>query len=120
MKPGKPVSMSIRDDKKTWIGLPGNPLSALVTCLIFVLEYLGRGLEFEPRPIESDLRKNPGRDEYVPASLTVGGVRLFPTIGSHATLSLLSAPGLALIPGEKSLLRSGDHVSYAVLPWRLS
>ena len=73
IKPGKPVSFGVRGDTLVF-GLPGNPVSALVGCELFVKPAL-RALQgipdplprFEPGRLASALRRNEERDEFVRA-----------------------------------------------------
>src|SRR5204862_101498 len=78
MKPGKPVSFGVRGETLVF-GLPGNPVSALVGCELFVKPAL-RALQgladplprFEPGRLAVGLRRNEGRDEFVRARAQVG------------------------------------------------
>lgn len=119
IKPGKPVAFGLRGDGKAWFGLPGNPMSALVTSCLFVLDYLGEAMTFYPVALQSELSRKAGREEFIPAQFSLKTRRLVlnPTVGSHATSGLAFATGLGRIPGELSTLRSGDLVEYAVFPW---
>ncbi len=71
IKPGKPVYFG-RKEKKYFFGLPGNPVSALVTFHLFVKPALQKlqGVA-DPAPIKYDahlkrkLKKKPGRLEFV-------------------------------------------------------
>lgn len=106
IKPGKPVAFGTRQDGKVWFGLPGNPMSAMITCCLFVLEYLGEGLNFEP----IDLTERAStREEFIPTIKNSAGITLNPTVGSHATSGLAQATGLVRL--------SQTSASYAELPW---
>jgi len=71
MKPGRPLTFGKLNSGAVFFGLPGNPVSAAVTCLFFVKPALRRmqGLRskklitIEAR-MDSNLRKLPGRIEY--------------------------------------------------------
>src|SRR5581483_2664032 len=73
IKPGKPVSFGLRGGTLVF-GLPGNPVSALVGCELFVKPALRalQGLE-QPLPryelgrLAAALRRNEERDEFVRA-----------------------------------------------------
>ena len=121
VKPGKPVGFALRQDGKAWIGLPGNPMSALVTCCLFVAAYLGEELVFHPIPLSHDFDRSPGREEFVPAVLRWDpqpNIELHGTVGSHATAGLAVATGLARIPKDGAHLSKGSVLHYAELPWR--
>src|SRR5207237_10690505 len=89
IKPGKPVSFGVRGDTLVF-GLPGNPVSALVGCELFVKPALRALLgfadplpRFEPGQLAVGLRRNEERDEFVRARSAVDGetVVLEPVIG---------------------------------------
>lgn len=120
IKPGKPATFGTRSDGKVWFGLPGNPMSAIVTCCLFVLTYIGEELVFDPAVTSNGLERHSGREEFVPARLGFHGVALAPTVGSHATAGLSAATGLCRIASEMRSLVAGDSVQYAPLPWRVA
>ena len=73
IKPGKPVSFGVRGETLVF-GLPGNPVSSLVGCELFVKPALRALLglpaplpEFEPGRLAAPLRRNDARDELVRA-----------------------------------------------------
>ena len=112
IKPGKPVSVGHLGDASL-IGLPGNPVSALVTFLWFarpiVIRRAGLVLN-EPRPVAAvagfDETRHAGRDEFVPVVVSGrdGSGRLViekpGPAGSAQLSSLLGTDGLARIPGS--------------------
>ena len=75
IKPGKPVSFGVMPEVGTLVfGLPGNPVSALVGCELFVkpavraLQGLADPLpRFEPGRLAIGLGRNEERDEFVRA-----------------------------------------------------
>ena len=67
-----------------------------------------------------DFTRRPGREEFVPAQIRWdqgAQVWLAPTVGSHATGALVSAHGLARVPGDSECFQAGDKVQFAWLPW---
>ena len=71
MKPGRPLTFGKLNSGAVFFGLPGNPVSAAVTCLFFVKPALRRMLGQSENEmitinatVDSDLRKLPGRIEY--------------------------------------------------------
>jgi molybdopterin molybdotransferase len=118
IKPGKPVTFAVRHDGKAWFGLPGNPMSALVTMSLFVLSYLGEEMTFEPHPVARGIARSPGRTEFVPAVLGPGGLDLHPVVGSHAVAGLAGADGLARIESGMTEVLVGDELPFAPFPWR--
>jgi molybdopterin molybdotransferase len=115
VKPGKPVSFGVRADTLVF-GLPGNPVSALVGCELFVKPAL-RALQgvvdplprFEPGTLGADLERNDERDEFVRARSRVEGDALVlePLTGqeSHMIVRSSAADALVHIPrGNGKLL----------------
>ena len=70
MKPGRPLAFGKVNDAY-FFGLPGNPVSVMVTFYIFVQAAIEKIMGHTPKPriqiqaiSKSDLRKRPGRVEY--------------------------------------------------------
>lgn len=120
MKPGKPVAFGIREDGKAWFGLPGNPMSAQATFLLFVLAYLDLELGFFRMRLLNGHRRKAGREEFVPANLILDpepGVSLLPSVGSHATAGFAVSNGMARIPASTESLMPGEEILFALFPW---
>lgn len=117
IKPGKPVTFGIREDGKAWFGLPGNPMSAMVTFLVLVREWLGCPLRWRSVPI-LEPRTSGDRDEFVPAIWEPEGVRPQPTVGSHAIAGWVQADGLLHVPALITLA-AGESVRFAPFDWGL-
>src|SRR6202008_4356399 len=80
VKPGKPVAFGVRG-RTLVFGLPGNPVSSLVGCELFVKAALRavQGLvgplpPFERGRLASSLRQNAARDEVVRARIEDGAL----------------------------------------------
>ncbi|HEY2742461.1 MAG TPA: gephyrin-like molybdotransferase Glp [Gaiellaceae bacterium] len=122
MKPGKPVSFGVRGQTLVF-GLPGNPVSALVGCELFVRPAL-RALEgltdplprFEPGRLAVGLRRNEERDEFVRARSRVEGevLVLEPVTGqeSHMIVRSGAADALVHIPRGNGELAAGSTVRW--------
>jgi molybdopterin molybdotransferase len=122
IKPGKPVAFGVRGDTLVF-GLPGNPVSALVGCELFVKPAL-RALQglphplprFEPGRLAVDLRRNAERDEFVRARSRVDGDALIlePVVGqeSHMIVRSGAADGLVHIPRGNGELAAGSTVQW--------
>lgn len=117
IKPGKPVSFGVREDGKVWFGLPGNPMSALATFLMFVREWLGAPLIWRELPAK-DAVKTGDRDELWPAVWEPDGVRPLATVGSHATSGWAGADGLVHVAAG-SVVSAGESVRFAPFDWGL-
>ncbi|HET7408933.1 MAG TPA: gephyrin-like molybdotransferase Glp, partial [Paracoccaceae bacterium] len=122
VKPGRPLALGLWRGVPVF-GLPGNPVAAFVTALIFARPALavmaGRGWP-EPQgfavPAAFEKRKKPGRREYLRARLTPdGAAEAFHSEGSGLVGGLSWADGLVELPDEAADIRPGTPVRY--LPW---
>lgn len=125
VKPGRPVGIG-RIDGVPFVGLPGNPVAALVAFLV-----IGRPLALaiagasDVAPRSLSLRsgfhhtKRPGRREYLCARLahdsTGTFVQKLPRQGSHLLSSLVAADGLAVLKEDLTLVEPGDAVGFLPL-----
>jgi molybdopterin molybdotransferase len=127
LKPGKPCIMG-RIGQAAFLGLPGNPVAALVTFLMFgeatVAALLGMDEEqkaFITVHAASRYRHVQGKTEFVPARLVANGAGL-PKIeivgkgGSARYLPLLMADGLCMIETTQGNVEAGTMLSF--LPFR--
>jgi molybdopterin molybdotransferase len=124
LRPGKPTWFGVRDGTLAF-GLPGNPVSAMVTFQLFARPALAalQGAPPEARHATATLgepvARNPRREQAVRVRLeqTADGLVARPTgaQGSHVLTSMLGADGLALIaPGEGEAPR-GERVQVELL-----
>lgn len=125
VKPGKPLSFGVRGETLVF-GLPGNPVSSLVSALVFVRSgLLARQGAADPLPryalghIATALRSNPARDEFVRATRREdgAGVRLEPISGqeSHMIARAALADALVHVPRGTSDVAAGSLVRYLSL-----
>ena len=127
MKPGKPLAFGAvrRADGETealFMGLPGNPVSSFVTCLLAVEPVL-RAIQgcpaAMPRPVmaRADFAwpRPDKRREFVRVRFNAaGGLELFPNQSSGVLTSAVWADGLAdLAPGQ--VVQAGDTVPVLLL-----
>lgn len=121
LQPGKPTWFGTRGSKLVF-GLPGNPVSAVVTFALFVAPALAALLGQRPsdsQPTTATLgvgvSQNPDREQAlrVKARYTRGGLTVTPNgpQGSHIVSSLVGADALALIPRGTGELPAGSSVS---------
>lgn len=126
LQPGKPTWFGTLPDGTLVFGLPGNPVSAVVTFSLFVAPALA-ALQGAPPPhppradaqLGTEIRRNPRREQAVRVRLEDSGtgVLAFPNgpQGSHILSSLLGADALAMIPAGEGHLPAGATVSLAAL-----
>ena len=124
LKPGKPLAVgSIRCDARDalFLGLPGNPVSTLVTYLLFVapaIDMLAGAGSMPPLQLPAllchDIRHSKGRREYMRGVLRLQGGRLqVATTGDQSSNRLATFAGancLLVIDEGRGSLRSGDEV----------
>ena len=120
IKPGKPLLFG-RRDRVPVVGLPGNPVSALVTFTVFVRPCLarlqGRSAPFD-ETVEVELadayEHSPGRTEFVRARLTRDGAvwkaQLHPKQGSGSLQSLVQQDALVILPGDTAQFAAGTRL----------
>ena len=124
LRPGKPTWFGTRG-RTLVFGLPGNPVSAMVTFVLFVRPALAalQGAATEATRVhavlEENVRQNPVREHAVRVALTSGddGWRAVTTgaQGSHVLTSMLGAHGLALVPAGDGELSAGARVEVELL-----
>ena len=122
IKPGKPLAFGEvrKADGKAWfIGLPGNPVSAIVTFMIMVRPFVLRlqGVEkVMPQVLtllaDYDWSRPDARREFLRARLNdAGQVELFPNQGAGVQSSLTWANGLVDNPPGQAV-KKGDAVRF--------
>jgi molybdopterin molybdotransferase len=120
MKPGKPLAFGTIGGKPAF-GLPGNPVSSMVSFEQFVrpslLKMMGHHQLFRPMIeaiLKEDIRKEPGRRHYIRAVVSFDKDRYFVTTtgeqGSGMLRSMVRANGLAIIPEDKEKVKAGEKV----------
>jgi len=128
MKPGFPLTFGRFEDGRGPLvfGLPGNPVSAMVTFELFVRPLLLRlgGRRVLTRPsvravLGETLRKKPGRLHFVRVTLARDGERLVATStgnqSSGVLRSMALAQGLLVFPAGASELAAGALAEVMVL-----
>jgi molybdopterin molybdotransferase len=125
LKPGKPTWFGIGDGVLVF-GLPGNPVSAMVTFHLFVrpaLRSLAGANPSETRAgawLDSAVDRHPHRDQALRCRLHAedDGWHVQPNKeqGSHVLTSMVGATALALVPAGLGALSAGDRVDVELLP----
>ncbi len=133
IRPGKPTILAVCDGKAV-IGLPGNPVSALVIAGLFVVPVIERllGLPLDhPRPtlmakLTINIPSQAGREDWVAVRLLPpspalgrgagGEVMAEPVFAkSNLIFSLAAADGLLRIPPDATGLSAGEMVEVVLL-----
>jgi molybdopterin molybdotransferase len=120
IKPGKPTILAVAEGIPV-IGLPGNPVSALVVAGLFVAPVIRHLLGMERKTlvpkINARLSLNiasiTGREDYQPVRVirTADGYLAEPVFGrSNLIFTLVRADGLVRIPPEATGLEMGEEV----------
>jgi molybdopterin molybdotransferase len=119
-RPGKPTIIGAVEGKPV-IGLPGNPVSAMIQFSMFAVPtiYYLQGLPSLPRrgivwaKTSANIASETGREDYVPARLEESSEGLIarPVFGkSNLIYTLVNADGLIKVPLNKGGLASGEWV----------
>lgn len=116
IKPGKPVMFGEAGGVRV-LGLPGNPVSAQVTCLLFGVPLLRalqgdrqRELSWRPARLLASIPHTPGRHEFVRVRLGPEGATPLGNQASGALVSMAWADALVHVPAESSELPAGAMV----------
>lgn len=125
VKPGKPLAFgeinraSAAQGITHFIGLPGNPVSVLITFMLFVRPFILRlqGVEMvAPKAFEMradfTLTKGDRRNEFLRAKINAnGGLDVFPNQGSAVMTSTVWGDGLIDNP-PNNVITQGDMVRF--------
>jgi molybdopterin molybdotransferase len=120
LKPGKPTILAVCTEKPVF-GLPGNPVSCMVTYDLFVrptLDYLTGVTARKKRSVTARLARNiasaTGREDYIQVRLDPrpdGGLDAVPVFGkSNLIFTLIRADGMLKIPLDAGGLTAGALV----------
>jgi molybdopterin molybdotransferase len=132
VRPGKPTILGIGGGKPV-IGLPGNPVSALVIARLYVIPVIEKLLGARPKPkpfVKAKLLVNipsqAGREDWVAVKLLENDRRFKgngdafylaePVFGkSNLIFSLVAADGLVRIPPEETGISAGEIVDVELI-----
>ena len=118
MKPGRPLAMGVWNNVPV-IGLPGNPVAAMVCAVVFAHPALSRlagakwttaqGFEI---PAGFTKTKKAGRREYIRARIENGQAVAFASEGSGRVSGLSWAQGLVVLGDAAQTVSVGDDVTF--------
>lgn len=121
MRPGKPL-MAGRLNGTPMIGLPGNPVSALVCGTVFVTPVIRAMLGLGAQPatqmlttLAAALPANGPREHYMRATVEADGLRAFDQQDSSLLSILARANALLVRPPHDPARTQGERVSYLPL-----
>ena len=124
IKPGKPVILAIIKGKPV-IGLPGYPVSAVLTMRLFVKELIDLYLGIEtthskiiPAVLSRPLSSGMGVEDLVRVKLGRVGNNLMATpsgSGAGAVMSLVQADGIIIVPSGCEGIGPGENVQVELL-----
>ncbi len=136
MKPGKPLAFgTIKGIGKAGatksipqLGLPGNPVSSMVTFELFarpaILKMMGKKNLTNPTVeavIEEAIVNTDGRLVYTRAVVEKRGSQYFARLtgpqGSGILTSMSQANGLVIVPEDKAEVKAGETVQVIMLDW---
>lgn len=128
VKPGKPLTVATFNHTNClYFGIPGNPVSALVSCWRFVqpaLKKLSGQANYQPCFINAttlhDLRAGGSRETYLWGQLHLadGNYEFALAGGSHSSgnlINLAQTNGLAIVPIGQKLITAGESVKVMLL-----
>ncbi|MDH5771642.1 MAG: molybdopterin molybdotransferase MoeA, partial [Rhodospirillaceae bacterium] len=123
VKPGKPIAFGSINNA-AFIGLPGNPVSAIVTLMMLarpmILLMSGRNdVELKRYRVEADfsLERDDGRLEWMRGNVkTTNDGRVlasaFPAQGSGILASMVASSGFIEIPAGRARINEGDMLDF--------
>jgi molybdopterin molybdotransferase len=135
MKPGKPLAFGIirkteggNEKKVPHLGLPGNPVSSMVTFEQFarpaILKMMGKEVLAKPTIraiIEDDVVNTDGRRIFARVIVTKRNGQYHASVtgpqGSGILTSMAKANGLAIIRENNKGVKAGDMVEVQMLDW---
>jgi molybdopterin molybdotransferase len=131
LRPGRPTWFGTHGggavDRSTLVfGLPGNPVSAVVTFLLFVRPAIRMVCGADPERdrltavLDERYCKQPGRTHAVRCRLALRDdgwhARTTGPQASHVLTSMLGAEGLGIVPSASSGLAAGERMEVELLP----
>ena len=125
MQPGRPLVFGTIQGKPVF-GLPGNPVSSMVSFEQFVrpslLKMMGHRQLYRPvieAVLKEDIQKKPGRRHFMRAFVSFEKDQYFASVtgpqGSGILKSMVKANGLVIVPEDREMVRAGEKVKVQLL-----
>ena len=125
MRPGAPLAFGVILEKPVF-GLPGNPVSSMISFEQFVrpslLKMMGNPKLFRPvaeAVLQEDIKKMVGKRYFIRGAVSFEKNQYFVTTtgeqGSGILRSMVRANGLIVIPEEQEMVRAGEKVKVQLL-----
>jgi molybdopterin molybdotransferase len=116
IQPGKPQSWGRYQDRAAFLGLPGNPVSALVSFELFGRAALRRERMIATATLVDPVERSPhGMRQFLRGSLANGRVRLVSGPDSHLIVGLARANCLVVVEEDVAALPAGALVPVVLL-----
>ena len=134
MKPAKPIAFGwinkSKNEKLPLLGLPGNPVSAMVAFEQFVRPsilklkgYTKLDKPFVHAILKNSIKNEDGRRMYVRVLVKKEGVDYYAEAtrnqGSHVLTSMAKANGLAVCPENVLEIKSGQKIEVQMIDWHV-
>jgi molybdopterin molybdotransferase len=128
LKPGKPTWFGVAPDGTLVFGLPGNPVSAMITFHLFARPAIRALSGADPTAatrasavLDVAVPRTPSREQVVRCRLEAhdDGWHVTPTKeqGSHVLTSMLGADAYALVPAGEGSVEAGERVDIELVSW---
>jgi molybdopterin molybdotransferase len=125
MRPGQPLAFGTIGGKPVF-GLPGNPVSSMISFEQFVrpslLKMMGHRQIFRPiieAILKEEIKKTTGRRYFIRGSISIEKDQYFVSTtgeqGSGILRSMVKANGLIVIPESQEMVRAGEKVRVQLL-----
>jgi molybdopterin molybdotransferase len=125
MRPGQPLAFGTIGGKPVF-GLPGNPVSSMISFEQFVrpslLKMMGHRQIFRPiieAILKEEIKKTTGRRYFIRGSISIEKDQYFVSTtgeqGSGILRSMVKANGLIVIPESQEMVRAGEKVKVQLL-----
>ena len=116
IQPGQPLVFG-RTNSSFFFGLPGNPVSAMVTFEVFArsaVELIGGAIEAPPPIVEAkltrDFKHRPGLTRFLPAKLNGADVTPVDWQGSGDIPALTRSNAFLVVDAERESWKAGDSI----------